>query len=127
MPDRRTRYLKKMATMRKNFYTPFCSVSNTKRKILPLILISLTACFGQSGQTDTKIQQAIDPLNIKEYVWFKRLDSADWKKCYNFQMFTIQDTLWVFHPDGNWFSTDGTNWAKSALPNAINNLAFLDY
>lgn len=42
-------------------------------------------------------------------------------------MFSIQDTLWTFHPDGNWYSTDGLSWIKSTLPNAIHNLAFLDY
>ena len=42
-------------------------------------------------------------------------------------MFDIRDTLWTFHPDGNWFSTDGRNWVLSPLPNVINNLAFLDY
>lgn len=42
-------------------------------------------------------------------------------------MFTINDKLWVFHPDGNWFSENGTDWTKSTLPNAINNLAFLKY
>jgi hypothetical protein len=35
--------------------------------------------------------------------------------------------LWVFHPDGNWFSANGKDWEKSPLPNAISNLAFLDY
>ena len=42
-------------------------------------------------------------------------------------MFSLRDTLWTFHPDGNWFSTDGVSWTKSSLPNAIYNLAFLDY
>jgi hypothetical protein len=60
-------------------------------------------------------------------VWTKLLDSAGWKKSYNFQMFTIRDTMWVFHPDGNWYSIDGQRWNKSTLTNSINNLAFLDY
>ncbi|MGC4127999.1 MAG: hypothetical protein QM564_00245 [Bergeyella sp.] len=42
-------------------------------------------------------------------------------------MFTQNDTAWVFHPDGNWFSTDGKKWTKSTLTNVIYNLAFLDY
>jgi hypothetical protein len=42
-------------------------------------------------------------------------------------MFSHNDTLWTFHPDGNWFSTNGKDWTKSPLPNAIFNLAFLDY
>ncbi|MCE2997867.1 MAG: hypothetical protein ACK5RG_18660 [Cyclobacteriaceae bacterium] len=61
------------------------------------------------------------------YTWTSLRDSAEWKKNYNFQMFNVRDTLWVFHPDGTWHSIDGVNWRKSALPNAINNLAFLDY
>ncbi len=49
------------------------------------------------------------------------------EKNYNFQMFSNRDTLWTFHPDGNWFSTNGINWTKSQLTNPIHNLAFLDY
>lgn len=62
------------------------------------------------------------------YVWQKILDSADWKKNYNFQMFSIRDTLWNFHPAANWYSVDeGKHWVKSSLSNVINNHAFLDY
>ena len=61
------------------------------------------------------------------YQWTKLLDSAEWKKNYNFQMFSIRDTIWTFHPDGNWYSTDGITWVKSSLSNVIDNLAFLDY
>lgn len=61
------------------------------------------------------------------YKWTKVLENAPWKKSYNFQMFSHNDTLWTMHPDGNWFSTDGIRWTKSSLPNAIFNLAFLDY
>jgi hypothetical protein len=61
------------------------------------------------------------------YVWSKLLDSADWKKNYNFQMFSVNDTLWTFHPDGVWHSIDGKIWTKSTLSNVIVNLAFLDY
>lgn len=80
-----------------------------------------------SNQTD-KAKINSTALNADTaYVWTKLLDSADWKKSYNFQLFSIRDTLWTFHPDGNWFSTNGTSWAKSKLSNPINNLAFLDY
>jgi hypothetical protein len=61
------------------------------------------------------------------YTWTKVLESAAWRKNYNFQMFSHRDTIWVFHSDGNWFSTDGVRWTKSILPNALYNLAFLDY
>ena len=62
------------------------------------------------------------------YTWQKILDSAGWRKNYNFQLFSIRDTLWTFHPDGNLYSVDhGKNWYKSSLGNIINNHAFLDY
>ncbi|MBK6782634.1 MAG: hypothetical protein IPG79_01935 [Saprospiraceae bacterium] len=61
------------------------------------------------------------------YEWTKLLDSADWKKNYNFQMFSVNDTLWTFHPEGTWYSLNGVNWTKSVLPNVIQNHAFLDY
>jgi hypothetical protein len=61
------------------------------------------------------------------YVWTKIADSAYWKKSYNFQMMSLRDTLWVLHGDGNWYSPDGERWTKSTLPNALHNLAFLDY
>jgi len=63
----------------------------------------------------------------RDYVWVNVLHESPWPKSYNFQMFAVGGKLWIFHPDGNWFSSDGKTWTKSALPNAINNLAFLDY
>lgn len=85
-----------------------------------------------SCQNTLKNNKATEVKNGKlkpdtSYVWTKLLDSADWKKSYNFQMFSLNDTLWTFHPDGTWYSADGKNWAKSMLPNVIYNLAFLDY
>jgi hypothetical protein len=62
-----------------------------------------------------------------EYQWTKHTDSAAFPKSYNFQLLNIRDTLWALHPTGNWFSTDGKNWTKSPLENAISNPAFLDY
>lgn len=95
--------------------------------LFPLTIL-LSNCGQSSSQGDDKSQN--DNLTDKSdtsYVWTKVLDSADWKKSYNFQMFSIKDTLWTFHPDGNWFSTNGISWTKSPLPNSIYNLAFLDY
>ncbi|WP_171062814.1 hypothetical protein [Larkinella sp. C7] len=63
----------------------------------------------------------------RNHSWTQTLESGPWKKSYNFQLFSHHDTLWVFHPDGTWFSVTGRNWQKSPLPNAIQNLAFLDY
>ena len=61
------------------------------------------------------------------YVWQKIKNGAEWSGSYNFQLMTIQDTLWVFHPEGIWYSTDARQWTKSMLPNVIGNTAFLDY
>jgi hypothetical protein len=61
------------------------------------------------------------------YQWQKLADSGPWAKSYNFQMMAFRDTLWVFHPEGIWFSTDAKNWTQSALKNVIGNSAFLDY
>jgi hypothetical protein len=97
------------------------------KQFIPLLISLLASC---SNQTNDNTSKQVDKPGIKNdssYVWTKLLDSADWKKNYNFQMFSNRDTLWTFHPDGNWFSTNGTNWTKSQLPNSIYNLAFLDY
>lgn len=59
--------------------------------------------------------------------WCKVLDNAAWSKSYNFQMFSIRDTLRVFHPDGAWYSVNGRDWVKSQLTDVIHNQAFLDY
>jgi hypothetical protein len=88
------------------------------------IIIVLASCKQPSTNKETEYSFT---SNDSTYVWSKLLDSASWKKSYNFQMFSIRDTLWVFHPDGNWFSANGKDWTKSALTNSIYNLAFLKY
>lgn len=90
--------------------------------------VCLTACNEQTNKqniSDNKTKSGNTSNN--DYVWTKLLDSADWKKSYNFQLFVLNDTLWTFHHEGSWYSTDGKNWTKSSLKNKINNLAFLDY
>jgi hypothetical protein len=97
------------------------------KQLFSFCFILLVSCSNQSNHND---QAQTGKPKIKadtSYVWTKLLDSAGWKKSYNFQMFTIKDTLWTFHPDGNWYSTNGKDWTKSPLPNSISNLAFLDY
>jgi len=93
--------------------------------MLMMLLIALFSCADQPSQKASALSQQYG--NDTTCVWTKLLDSAAWKKSYNFQMFNIHDTLWVFHPDGTWFSSDGISWTRSPLPNAICNLAFLDY
>ena len=79
----------------------------------------MTGCVGKSEKCSTNSQAALKTHIEGEYVWTKLLDSADWRKSHNFQMFSIKDTLWIFHFDGNWYSVDGKEWRKSSLPNAI--------
>jgi hypothetical protein len=97
-------------------------------KILSVLLtVCLTACNGETERNNAK-EKVESGVTVKDnYTWTKLLDSAEWEKSYNFQMFDINDTLWTFHHEGTWFSTDGIKWTRSPLKNAINNLAFLDY
>ncbi|KOY86495.1 hypothetical protein AD998_10375 [bacterium 336/3] len=93
-------------------------------------VLFLTNCKNNTSPSQTKKTKRLEDsvsLSKDSYTWIKVLDSAVWRKSYNFQMFGIRDTLWVFHPQGNWFSLNGKEWQKSPLSNSINNLAFLDY
>lgn len=80
-----------------------------------LMLVITIACSNQGNK------------ELLPYRWTKILDSGPWKKSYNFQLFSLKDSCLVFHPDGVWISKEGRNWSKTTLPNAISNLAFLDY
>ena len=102
-------------------------------KIAIILFALMMSCSGHvkqdeivSAKSDEKASSNIVE-NDAEYKWTKIMDSAAWKKSYNFQMLNVRDTLWTFHPDGNWYSADGISWTKSALKNSISNLAFLDY
>jgi len=89
-----------------------------------LLVIWIMVLLSCKNSSDSK--QAISESG-SEYIWKKLSDSAEWSKSYNFQMLNVRDTLWTFHPDGNWYSTNGTEWKKSTLSNVIYNHAFLDY
>lgn len=95
--------------------------------IVPVLFLILFSCKTSSEDTKAAIAQSEELTSDSSFVWTKLLDSAKWGKNYNFQMFSHNDTLWTFHHDGNWQSIDGINWVGSDLPNAIFNLAFLDY
>jgi hypothetical protein len=97
------------------------------QNLIILTFVVFLSCSGRSTQKEHPTTATTSVHTDTGYVWTKLLDSAGWKKSYNFQMFTIRDTMWVFHPDGNWYSIDGQRWNKSTLTNSINNLAFLDY
>lgn len=95
--------------------------------IYSLFFLIILSCQNTSKNNEsTEIKSEEVKINTS-YVWTKLLDSADWKKNYNFQIFSINDTLWTFHPDGTWHSINGRDWVKATLSNSIHNLAFLDY
>lgn len=102
------------------------------KKVL-IIMFSIAAGYtivSCNGQLKAETTNADHPMNqeaIPGYKWIECTANADFPKSYNFQLFNFRDTLWAFHPAGNWYSLNGNEWAKSQLPNCINNLAFLDY
>jgi hypothetical protein len=92
------------------------------------ILLFAVALFACGGQNNVKVVESSSVVNSNApYHWTKLTDSADFAKSYNFQLISIRDTLWAFHPEGNWYSIDGKQWTKSQLINSISNVAFLDY
>lgn len=95
--------------------------------MLPIAFLILFACQNTPKTENKSVAKSEEVKSDSSYVWTKLLDSAEWRKNYNFQMFSQNDTIWTFHSDGNWYSLDGKNWTKSVLPNPISNLAFLDY
>lgn len=96
-----------------------------KQYLIVALFLFMLSCADRSTQNTVTENSVI--TSGSNYIWKKVLDSGPWKKSYNFQMFTINEKLWVFHPEGNWFSVNGTDWTKSTLTNSINNLAFLKY
>lgn len=92
-----------------------------------LFLMLIISCQNTPNNNKLSKTETEEMKTDTPYVWTKLLDSAEWRKNYNFQMFSHKDTIWTFHSDGNWYSIDGKVWKKTKLPNAISNLAFLDY
>jgi hypothetical protein len=94
-------------------------------KIFVLIgLLFLASCTGQPGKSAT---QNPEQKTAGNYKWTQLTGNAAFPKAYNFQVFSIRDTLWVMHRDGVWFSVDGKKWMRSPLTNIVKNNAFLDY
>lgn len=75
-----------------------------KQNLIIVLFIIGVSCSNQSSQNVQTQTKSSLVKSDTTYVWTKLLDSADWKKSYNFQMFTIIEKMWIFHPDGNWFS-----------------------
>lgn len=92
-----------------------------------LFALLLVGCSQKIERTAQAPVQPIDSVEHSTYTWTKLLDSAAWRKNYNFQLVSHNDSLYVLHPDGTWVSKDGSTWTKSSLQNTIHNHAFLDY
>jgi hypothetical protein len=90
---------------------------------LLIILIQLSSCSPPTVSRKSS-QSNIDSA---KYKWTQLTDQAAFPKSYNFQMFSIRDTLWVMHHEGTWFSVDGQEWLQSPLTNILKDNAFLDY
>jgi hypothetical protein len=54
-------------------------------------------------------------------------DRAPFPGAYNFPMFNLRNQLWVFHPEGNWFSIDGQTWTKAQLPALGHRIGYRQY
>jgi hypothetical protein len=104
-----------------------------KLNIKPAIFLGLTVsvalfAFTMQKRKATDLPAETTPCKSPVgYRWVKQTDNAAFKKSYNFDLFAINNQLWAFHPDGNYYSADGKNWSKSGLPNSIYNLAFMNY
>jgi hypothetical protein len=101
--------------------------------IKPILILGVAACIALAGFTFRNNKTAASPdeivpfKNPAGYRWVKQTDNAGFNKSYNFDLFAIDNQLWAFHPDGNYYSADGKQWEKSVLPNSIHNLAFMNY
>jgi len=99
------------------------------KKVLIIMLIiaagyAIISCNGQLKAETNTVDHSVNDGTIPEYKWIKHTGNAAFPKSYNFQLFNFRDTLWAFHPAGNWYSLNGRDWTKSQLTNCINNLAF---
>lgn len=91
--------------------------------LLPLLLSAALPFFVTLNHEEDETSTNTDTA----YKWSLLTKEAAFPKSYNFQLFSLQDTLWAFHPKGTWYSQQGNTWTKNGLSNSIHNLAFLDY
>jgi hypothetical protein len=97
-----------------------------KNYLLPFISFVFIACHNNPAATKTNATINTTTA-VSSYIWTKLLDSAAWKKSYNFQLFSNNDTLITLHGDGAWYNVQGNDWVKTSLSNIVKNQAFLDY
>jgi hypothetical protein len=106
-------------------YHLFVSTKAIHKFFAVISLFYLTSCSGQPKERPTQSNR--QPISNTGYKWTELTADAAFPKAYNFQMFSIRDTLWVMHHAGTWFSLDGKQWTRSPLVNILKGNAFLDY
>ncbi len=85
-------------------------------QILTLLLFITITALACSPKVDSHPANISSIESDKNYTWTRLTDHAVFPEGYNFPLFNIQNKLWAFHPQGNWYSEDGKNWTKAELP-----------
>lgn len=91
-----------------------------------LILSAIASAACNETVRDKSVHGA-EKSTDSSYQWTELTKSAAFPKGYNFQIFSIRDTLWAMHHEGAWYSIDGKMWSRSPLNNILGSNAFLDY
>ncbi len=98
---------------------------NLTRKFIASILMAIpflivNACTVNQTKVKPDVAEvdtgSVQRASASQYSWTKVTDSAAFPGAYNFPVFVVRNQMWAFHPQGNWFSTDGKIWTKSELP-----------
>ncbi|HQU84190.1 MAG TPA: hypothetical protein PKY59_13730 [Pyrinomonadaceae bacterium] len=63
---------------------------------------------------------------VGEYVWENVTKAAAFRPNYNFPVFLVGGEMFALN-EGGWFSKDGKNWTKSAIPESGLNSAYQKY
>ena len=88
-----------------------------------LILIFFTGC-----RHDDQHSAIIEPDgNSRGYQWTRVTDNAAFMPTDRLQFQNIRDTLWAFHPNGNYYSTDGETFFLTILEPKISTNAIPGY
>lgn len=109
---------------------------NLIRKFMALTLTAtsfliVNACAVNQTRVESKVEKVnsrdAQTTTESQYSWTKVTDGAAFPGAYNFPVFVVRNQMWAFHPQGNWFSTDGKTWTKSELPPAGLNSGYQKY
>ena len=91
------------------------------------VIAGLAFLAGCDEQPQKNVSPYPEQKTDSQYKWTQVTDSAAFPKSYNFQVFSIRNSLWVMHQAGTWYSLNGKDWVQSSPANVLQNNAFLDY